>query len=1454
MAFISDVGVRIADLRAAGVRAASGCFLPRVAGLILATLAFAVQGAASLSCGPTQLGAPCGDAGPATQPLGDGPGLGAGNPVNVATGNKYQRETDMPALPGVLGLELVRHYNSFDVRQGPWGTGWTLSYDTRLYRVGDSIQIVQADGSRLSFAAQPGSERCTPENPVHGTLRILGPPRGDKDGESNDGYAWYWRGGRVLWFDRAGGLVRIEAGNGQAVSIQRGRVPGHPAYRQIMQVRDPAGRMLVLQYAPDTGTVSGASTPAGGLQYSHVDDRLQAVIYPDGHWRGYLYEARHQADAASRLTGIVVGRPMDRAQAWSHASGPPPQTDGTFTRLNTWIYDARGRVVTSIPGPPDSTAGRLDIRYGDEPAARAGRLPGRTVPHRVVTVQDEQGGETRVHLGIKGGRHVVLKVHGRGCAGCPPVGDGNEYDMLGNASNPAGLDILRDSRGRIVRFGARSDVNIQWWQDTGLPAQIRLPSVVPGRQHVVSLDWQPEAAGASSHTVPVRIEETGWRHGSPPQPISRRIDLTWRPSGSTGIALQEVQADGPVTSVPIRQATAYDGWPGFSEVRDDFGNLTHWHSSATGTERRTYDRSNRLQERAFANGTTWRYDYDAAGRLVRLRSAAHAEAVPGPDSLSDWAYAQHDNVEIQWAEGLPIHVENRFEQQGSRFGSRGQLIERRIRRPMDRHALHDGDTVFTYSERFERDEAGRVIRHVLPEGGALFYEWGQGRTLRSIRWVDAVGRSHLLLGSLPDQLGYIQSNGIRAQWALQGQRLAGMAYAHRNRLVWAQTLGYDADGRISRESARHLAGSAQHEQYGYDTRSRLVAAGQDRYAWAEDGSLSMHRHAGQTSTPIIHRDASGLPIRVADRTLQYGANRRLVQVGEGGRVLARYRHNAFGERIVRSGSDGVTHFLFHERQVVAEWRANGRQGGVVRRYIHAHGVPIAMIDYAGPQRFREPPGVPLGVRGSLQPGRTPEIIRAALDGLRDAVASLPPAADIYAIHSDAIGLPRVVTDARGRIRWTADYSPFGMAKVSPGSIDMPLRLPGQWFDADTGWHDNYLRTYDAQAGHYLEPDPLGVLHVPQDGMHGLAPVTSAFGYAAQQPRRYADPLGLVLFAFDGTRESPGTATNVYQLALLYRHAEDARAGRTDIHYQPGPGNPERPDLDAALASSADAIVSAQWSRLLQHLAAFQSSDRAATIDLVGYSRGAALARHFANEVVQNTRHGRFWQRDARHGIVTACIDLRFMGLFDSVAQFGLLGSRNHVYDFSIAPDWKLVAHAVALHEHRTLFPLLSAADASGDLPTNVIEQPFVGAHGDIGGGLVQVHDEGRDTHDLSDMALAWMLGMAQRTGLVFDTPQSAQQMVSDPVLHDMRTSSQRVSQKLHEAYGGSPAWPRSDREVRSAMDTRLARYQGDHAHYGSQARGQTEAFIRRITDWTESSEPVVGIVDMDAYAGWLASR
>src|SRR5690606_18816332 len=61
---------------------------------------------------------------------------------------------------------------------------------------------------------------------------------------------------------------------------------------------------------------------------------------------------------------------------------------------------------------------------------------------------------------------------------------------------------------------------------------------------------------------------------------------------------------------------------------------------------------------------------------------------------------------------------------------------------------------------------------------------------------------------------------------------------------------------------------------------------------------------------------------------------------------------------------------------------------------------------------------------------------------------------LYWAHSDLVGAPTVLTDAAAHIRWAASYHALGAAQQIAGDFTLDLRLPGQVFDAATGWHDN----------------------------------------------------------------------------------------------------------------------------------------------------------------------------------------------------------------------------------------------------------------------------------------------------------------------------------------------------------------------------------------------------------------
>ena len=127
------------------------------------------------------------------------------------------------------------------------------------------------------------------------------------------------------------------------------------------------------------------------------------------------------------------------------------------------------------------------------------------------------------------------------------------------------------------------------------------------------------------------------------------------------------------------------------------------------------------------------------------------------------------------------------------------------------------------------------------------------------------------------------------------------------------------------------------------------------------------------------------------------------------------------------------------------------------------------------------------------------------------------------------------------------------------------------------------------------------------------------------------------------------------------------------------------------------------------------------VDTIGFSRGAAQARAFVNEVRRLSGINPMQWGGAR-------IQFRFMGLFDTVGSVGwpgddddnnLIASRGlgGPIDLSVAPA--AVQQAVqftAMDEYRHNFPLTSLRSADGSLPGNFIEEAWPGAHSDIGGG------------------------------------------------------------------------------------------------------------------------------------------
>ncbi len=66
---------------------------------------------------------------------------------------------------------------------------------------------------------------------------------------------------------------------------------------------------------------------------------------------------------------------------------------------------------------------------------------------------------------------------------------------------------------------------------------------------------------------------------------------------------------------------------------------------------------------------------------------------------------------------------------------------------------------------------------------------------------------------------------------------------------------------------------------------------------------------------------------------------------------------------------------------------------------------------------------------------------------------------IYFIRVDHIGRPMSATDTLGTKVWQVSYDPFGGVVASTGT-PANIRFPGQWFQSESGLHQNWMRDFD----------------------------------------------------------------------------------------------------------------------------------------------------------------------------------------------------------------------------------------------------------------------------------------------------------------------------------------------------------------------------------------------------------
>jgi uncharacterized protein (DUF2235 family) len=232
---------------------------------------------------------------------------------------------------------------------------------------------------------------------------------------------------------------------------------------------------------------------------------------------------------------------------------------------------------------------------------------------------------------------------------------------------------------------------------------------------------------------------------------------------------------------------------------------------------------------------------------------------------------------------------------------------------------------------------------------------------------------------------------------------------------------------------------------------------------------------------------------------------------------------------------------------------------------------------------------------------------------------------------------------------------------------------------------------------------------------------------------------MALYAFDGTWNREHTGADYHRNSNVVKFAQRYNAAKA-VYQKNGDANHIVEDSDTGYISGPGTRheilgkifggIAGFGGRTRVHEAIARVKRKFAegdtVIDVVGFSRGAAIALHFVNEVA-DTDFGKVRPR------------VRFLGLWDVVAAFGIPRDVGILKFQETNIGWKLTLpsmvdhcfHAMALDERRASFRVTRVDGA--------YEVWFRGVHSDIGGG--------NDNPGLNDIALSWMLRKAIASGV-----------------------------------------------------------------------------------------------------------
>lgn len=1066
--------------------------------------------------------------------------LFAGDPVDVVSGEVLMRQQDL-FLPAALPLELERVHLSGFTAGRLFGPSWASTWDQRLALEGEGVRYLGPDGVVHEFALpEIGAESLDGRS---GELLLL---------RFELGFMVVTAEGRASCFlPGAPGEARLSAlidRGGQHIDLS------YAADGTLCQVRHSAGHSVRVQTEAGRVRVLFLDDPSEGAQhllarYEYAGGQLGAVLNSSGLPLQYVYGEDGRIARWQDRRGTWVAYAYDAAGRCTATSG----VDGIFN--DRFDYDTAGRCTVHT----DAHGARTTYHYNEhyqvirrvDPLGGVQEVEWDEHDRKLVEV-DALGRVTRFEYDAAGRLVRLTRPDDSSIA--------LDYDGLGHCSgidDPLGgrWALAHDARGFLVEATTPSDQTFAYERDAA--GQLRGATDPSGAKATYQVDARglttaaTDSAGAVTRTLRDahgRVRTHIDAHGCSSEMAytsEGRLQELRRSDGSRDT--WGYDAEGVLESHcdPLGNVTRFEtGWfdvPGAAVAAD---------GSRIACE---YDRALRLSAVTRPSGERWLYERDLAGRVVaetdfngRRRSYrldAAGQRIAATNALGEVVRFEYDELgRLKRRICADAISEYAYDACGHLVLARNAGSEVRFERDAMGRVVKESFDGCTLQSQF--DGLGRRIERALVGAGAR-----QGAMPSDIAWdsVDLDGRWCFDASGRPAALEFVNGEGFAFAHDASGReterqwRDAG----HGVRVTQA----HDASGRMIRQSVDALAGRGarrlQHRSWTHDRAGQVrteedLTFGAATYAVDNLGRVTSVRGDGGEERCAYGASGDLLETR---RRRRLFARSRAATVTQGQRRYrgseleaagdVSYRHDALGRVVERREPRGkVWGFVWTSEDRLASMTTP--EGEVWHYRYDALGRRLT--------KQRVEPGNTRAAKGSPAAGeRVMEEVRFLWDGhvlaaeiavrrehardgseLRDKRSvrtttwewlpeSFVPLAQTvstceggrttrqrYAVVTDAIGTPRELVAADGRIVWQASTTLWGeLDDVRVEQVVCPFAFQGQYRDTESGLAYNLHRYYDPATARYLSGDPLGLAG-------GLDP----HAYV-RNPTGWTDPLGLM---------------------------------------------------------------------------------------------------------------------------------------------------------------------------------------------------------------------------------------------------------------------------------------------------------------------------------------------------------